>query len=162
MENNQKTIKINEQTGVTVKGDTIVIQQDIWSGKDTRNIYLSTNEIIDLAEKLKTEKEFSNMIKNSMYAMVDMFLNHAFTESEIQKENIAEFIIDCHNLEEYEQEYKLLKQKFIEEFENNSVFYKMDNNYIYGDLSSAIYELIEDREIPLLIVHALNESEIYS
>src|SRR6185312_7352211 len=115
-----------------------------------------------LAEEFMAEKEFGNMIKNSMYAMVDMFLNHAFTESEIQKENIAEFIIDCHNLEEYEQEYKLLKQKFIEEFENNSVFYKMDNNYIYGDLSSAIYELIEDREIPLLIVHALNESEIYS
>ena len=103
--------------------------------------------------------EMSKVVKNSLFAMVDLFLDYVYQEEEVgsQKENISEFIIDCHNLETNDFEYKLLQSKFVEEFENDSRFYNLEAKEITKMMEVAIYRLIKGKDVPFLILDAVNE-----
>lgn len=103
-------------------------------------------------------KEFSGVIKNSLFAMVDLFLDYVSLENlDSQRENISEFITDCHNLKYGDQEFELLQLKFEEEFENVNYFMELDKGEVSEVIESAINKLIYDKEIPSLIKNAINE-----
>ena len=47
-------IEINKRTGAIVEGERITLQQEVWNGSELKNILLKKEEIITLADKLKS------------------------------------------------------------------------------------------------------------
>jgi len=103
--------------------------------------------------------EMSPIIKNSLQAMVDLFLDFAM-EKEVGSQigNISEFIIDCCNLEVTEEEFELLEEKFIEEFREDDVLSELNEFGLTALMADAISQLHQNAEIPLLITMAMKKA----
>lgn len=103
--------------------------------------------------------QFSEVIKNSLFAMVDLFLDYVSGESvDSQLENISEFIIDCSHLKTEEPEFELIKLKFEEEFENVHFFVELEKDEIMERIEKAVTKLVQDLEVPPLVLQAINKS----
>ncbi|PDZ93810.1 hypothetical protein CON36_37215 [Bacillus cereus] len=104
-------------------------------------------------------KELSGIIKNSLFAMVDLFLDYVSGECvDSQIENISEFIIDCTNLKPEEPEFQLIKLKFEEEFENANFFVGLEKDEVMKRIEKAVTKLVRDLEVPPLVLQAINKS----
>ncbi|PFJ28982.1 hypothetical protein [Bacillus thuringiensis] len=104
-------------------------------------------------------KELSGIIKNSLFAMVDLFLDYVSGESvDSQIENISEFIIDCTNLKPEEPEFELIKLKFEEEFENANFFVELEKDEVMERIEKSVTKLVQDLEVPPLVLQAINKS----
>lgn len=103
--------------------------------------------------------EFSPIIQNSLFAMVDLFLDYAAGDDlESQRSNLGEFIIDCFNLEKESPEYVLLQEKFEEEFENANFYLELEKEEVITLFVDALKKIINNDEIPSLILEAINEA----
>lgn len=103
--------------------------------------------------------QFSDVIKNSLFAMVDLFLDYVSGECvDNQIENISEFIIDCANLKIEEPEFELIKLKFEEEFENQNFFVELEKDEVMERMEKAVTKLVHDLEVPPLVLQAINKS----
>lgn len=105
------------------------------------------------------EKEFSSIVRNSLFAMVDMFLDYAMHEDlDTQKGNLSEFVIDCINVKQEEPEYKLIVAKFTEEFVHDGRYDLLDKEEVIRILKDAIQRLISNMDdIPSIIVDAIDQ-----
>ena len=54
--NEMVVIEINKRTGAIVEGERITLQQEKWNGKELISIFLSKEDIIALADQLKSMK----------------------------------------------------------------------------------------------------------
>ncbi|MCA1064668.1 hypothetical protein QTG56_23960 (plasmid) [Rossellomorea sp. AcN35-11] len=100
----------------------------------------------------------NQIVKNSLFAMVDLFLDYAAGEtSDSQRENIVEFIIDCFNLEESHPEYKLLQSKFAEEFEESNHFLVLNEEEVTTMIENSLEKLTQSRDVPPLLSDAIFE-----
>ena len=101
--------------------------------------------------------EFSDVVKNALFAMVDLFLDFASEEDDVysQRGNISEFIIDCHNLAETDAEFALLQQKFEEEFRETEFYSQCTKEEVIDLFEDSIEHLLDNQEIPQLIKNAM-------
>lgn len=103
-------------------------------------------------------KEFSGIVKNSLYAMVDLFLDYVKKEDvDSQRGNIYEFIIDCANLNEDDPEYHLLLEKFQEEFEESGYFSELEKSELIRMIEDSTQKLTNHSDVPVLILGAVNK-----
>jgi len=103
-------------------------------------------------------KQFSGVVKNSLFAMVDLFLDYVKRKDVgSQLDNVSEFVIDCHNLEGKEPEFKLIQEKFKEEFEEDEKFNDLEKDELMYVIENAIFRLIKSRDIPTVVLRAIND-----
>ena len=106
----------------------------------------------------------SDVIKNAVFASVDLFLDYVQQiDVDSQVGNIAEFIIDCHNVTEDEPAFALLQEKFEEEFRELAYFENMSKDEITTNIKDAIHRLFtntEDDVIPFIIQQAITKYDM--
>ena len=106
-------------------------------------------------------KDMTNLTKNALFAMVDLFLDYAQgVDLYSQRDNITEFIIDLYNITEEDVEFAPLQVKFHEEFREIDYFADMSAEELTSVLQDTADKLFTNAEgdgLPPLIQQVIEE-----
>ncbi|QST02653.1 hypothetical protein IMZ31_19075 (plasmid) [Pontibacillus sp. ALD_SL1] len=104
------------------------------------------------------KETLSGIVKNALFAMVDMTFDRANGEwQDKQEENLSEFLLDLYSVKTETPEYEILKMKFKEEFENDSQFADIDGPQAERKMGDVMKELCHDDQLPKVIAEAIYE-----